>query len=176
MIFDLVDKIDTAYNTISLLRTAKEEDDDDQEAATTTARTSYEPENSATRVNLLTISRLCSKCGNKLFVVENTDEDPTTTRPFRPLLENYNIEKEKNKKSYGVEVNHLNDNSTLSLEPSHYKEVDSPVLWHVCARLSVAPTCDIPTPSVIIVSATTTDALTINVAITAIANVVDVFL
>jgi hypothetical protein len=25
------DKIDTAYNTISLLRTAKEEDDDDQE-------------------------------------------------------------------------------------------------------------------------------------------------
>ena len=51
--------------------------------------------------------------------------------------------------------------------------VDSPVLWYVCTRLSVAPTCDIPTHSVIIVSATT-DALTINVAITAIANVVDV--
>ena len=31
LIFDLDNKIDTTYNTIYLLRTAKEEDDDDQE-------------------------------------------------------------------------------------------------------------------------------------------------
>ena len=38
-------------------------------------------------------ARFCSKCGNKLFDVEDTEE--ITPPPSKPLLENYNIEKEK---------------------------------------------------------------------------------
>ena len=103
LLFDLDDKVDTVYNTISLLRTAREEDDDDQELdKEEQQQKQQQPElvmnqktlcNSCESPNDIE-ARFCSKCGNKLVVVEDVDEDPTTT-PSKPLLENYSIEKEK---------------------------------------------------------------------------------
>jgi hypothetical protein len=100
LLFDLDDKIDSAYNTISLIKAAKDvvepdpedkDDENDQQQIMSQKTLCNACESPNDRE-----AHFCSKCGNKLSVVEDTTEiTSTTASPPKPMLESYNVEKEK---------------------------------------------------------------------------------
>jgi hypothetical protein len=108
LLLDLNDKVDLAYNIISLIKSAKDEDgeaDEEDDKQGTQSKLGLEVGNqqqqelimdektfcsSCEAPNDLEAS-FCSKCGNKLFVEESASDEP----PPQHLLESYRVEKEK---------------------------------------------------------------------------------
>jgi hypothetical protein len=101
LLFDLDDKIDSAYNTISLIRAAKDdvtesdlEDKDEEEEEGQQQIMSQKTLCNACESPNDMEAHFCSKCGNKLSVVEDATEITTVPQPLKPILGSYNAEKE----------------------------------------------------------------------------------
>jgi hypothetical protein len=96
LLFDLDDKIDSAYNTISLIKASKDvepdlEDKDQEDEGQQQIMSQKTLCNACESPNDME-AHFCSKCGNKLSVVEDST---ASAPPPKHILESYNVEKEK---------------------------------------------------------------------------------
>jgi hypothetical protein len=108
LLFDLNDKVDLAYNLISLIKSTKDEDgevDEEGDKQDIQGKLGLEVGNQQQQELIMDEktfcnsceapndleAQFCSKCGNKLYVEDSVSEEP----PQKPILESYSVEKEK---------------------------------------------------------------------------------
>lgn len=106
LLLDLNDKVDLAYNMISLIKSAKDEDgevDEEDDKQDTQSKVGLKDGNQQQQELIMDEktfcnsceapndleAQFCSKCGNKLYVEESVSDEPHP----KLLLESYRVEK-----------------------------------------------------------------------------------